>query len=706
MLAQPDEQPNVADILDFSLEDLMQLKITSASNRPERIVDAPATVLVITQKEIQERSYSDCLELLEDLPGMEIIRAQGDTTFKNYWRGYRNTIGEPFLLMVDGLILNHLYYNSAEILPSIPIAAVQRIEVVYGPASSIYGANAFMGVINIITTRETTKEGTQFFSDLTLGANETVEGNAQVLFQQGKIRASLTVNFHNSLLDMSNGQQFEYSKPDYSESRDLWGGFLDNPGISGVQSNYQKRAIDARVFLGDWELGYQYYLTNTGYGMVYPTDRVQPNGLWAEPEKSVFLRFNRALNAGITAKTMLRYRESGVSRESFFLEGYGVPRVVDFSYWSSDNSSISFSQDFEIAVTDRLSLVTGLQYENKDLQKAYETAYGPSLPPEEIDAQAYPFPEPPSSAYSGPNRIKTDQKAAYVQVKWEGNHNLLFYSGIRYDDHSVYGGEAVLRTGLVKTWNNYNFKLLYGEAFQEPVPRTLYGGWQGSGSDPDLTPEQSKTTEFSFSRFNDTTNFLASVYLVQSNHTILNTSSGAVNLGRRNVYGADVHGKAKFRNGHITPWFYYSYIHPEGDEVYDSQTDTYETGRIGDIATHKLYLGLSAYFFKNTVGTLKARAIGDRKTVSTNPLEKVEGFVVVDASITLKDFLAEGLSVKFKGTNIFDKTYFHPGLRNADSGNTPGYFDSEGNWQGSQGWYNSLLPQAGASFLVSLQLKY
>ena len=78
---------------ELSLEDLLNVEITSASNKKEKLSEAPATVIVLQKKDLQSRGYLELSEVLEDLPGMDVTKSFGDTYFKNCWRGYRNDIG-------------------------------------------------------------------------------------------------------------------------------------------------------------------------------------------------------------------------------------------------------------------------------------------------------------------------------------------------------------------------------------------------------------------------------------------------------------------------------------------------------------------------------------------------------------------------------------------------------------------------------------
>ena len=125
-MAQEDE---LDVLLSFSLEELSDMAITSASNVVEKLSDAPATVIVISKEEIEQRGYNDVSEIFDDLPGMEIVRPYGDTYFKNYWRGYRNTIGAPFLVMVDGVSINSLYFGIVAQMASLPLTAIVSVHV-------------------------------------------------------------------------------------------------------------------------------------------------------------------------------------------------------------------------------------------------------------------------------------------------------------------------------------------------------------------------------------------------------------------------------------------------------------------------------------------------------------------------------------------------------------------------------------------------
>ncbi len=118
---------NDKDIFEMSLQELFELEVTTASNREEPIKQAPATVIVIPYRDIVNRGYESLNEIFADLPGMENILTFGDSYFSNYMRGYRYTIGTPFLMMIDGVTINSLYFNQVTQISAFPLASIDRV---------------------------------------------------------------------------------------------------------------------------------------------------------------------------------------------------------------------------------------------------------------------------------------------------------------------------------------------------------------------------------------------------------------------------------------------------------------------------------------------------------------------------------------------------------------------------------------------------
>lgn len=148
-----DTSGKLSHLITLSLQELMNQEITTASKIEEKIADIPASVVLVRREDIERHGYRDISEALRHITGLYGI----DTYFREgmafgvrgFWSKWTN---KQIILLVDGVPRVNPIRNShplAEI--SVPIEAVERIEVVRGPLSLIYGDGAFFGAINIIT---------------------------------------------------------------------------------------------------------------------------------------------------------------------------------------------------------------------------------------------------------------------------------------------------------------------------------------------------------------------------------------------------------------------------------------------------------------------------------------------------------------------------------------------------------------------------
>jgi outer membrane receptor protein involved in Fe transport len=146
-----DDPPRFAAMVSQLKRELARNMTSSVSKMNESLMEAPATVIVVTAEQIRRRGYLDLEAVLHDLPGFDISRSNGYSYANIYQRGYRSDSTSRTLFLVDGVEQNDLHSNTAHISRQFPLSNIDRLEVVYGPASTMYGANAFLGVINVIT---------------------------------------------------------------------------------------------------------------------------------------------------------------------------------------------------------------------------------------------------------------------------------------------------------------------------------------------------------------------------------------------------------------------------------------------------------------------------------------------------------------------------------------------------------------------------
>ncbi len=143
--------PGSNELADLSLDDLMNVEVTSVSKQPQRIADAPASVTVIGQNDIQRSGLNSIPELLRLAPGMDVARVNANTWAISA-RGFNNELADDQLVLMDGRSIytpafGGVFWNTIDY----PLDDLDRIEVIRGPGATLWGSNAVNGVVNIIT---------------------------------------------------------------------------------------------------------------------------------------------------------------------------------------------------------------------------------------------------------------------------------------------------------------------------------------------------------------------------------------------------------------------------------------------------------------------------------------------------------------------------------------------------------------------------
>src|SRR5262245_60826229 len=150
------------DLTDLSLEELMNLRVTSTARRPQSVAESPAAVFVITQDDIRRSGVTSIPEALRMVPGIEVARIDA-----NKWaissRGFNGRFANKLLVMIDGRsvytpLTSGVLWDAQDTV----LEDIDRIEVVRGPGASLWGANAVNGVINIVTKQARDTQGGLF----------------------------------------------------------------------------------------------------------------------------------------------------------------------------------------------------------------------------------------------------------------------------------------------------------------------------------------------------------------------------------------------------------------------------------------------------------------------------------------------------------------------------------------------------------------
>lgn len=237
--------------------------VSSVSKTAESLLEAPATVAVLTGDEIRDRGYNHLEEVFDDFPGFDVSRTNGTTYSNVYQRGYRSDETNRTLFLVDGVEENDLWSSTIYLSRQFPLSNVKRMEVVYGPASTIYGSNAFAGVVNVITKEpeDYLTGGRKFAVDAVLGSGSfgtryvdaTVAGQAA----EGIVSYALTSRvFRSDEPDLSGFKDWNYDPADFADPG-LRGTYVGHLSFSGSPEQVQA-LLDAHPGIatsGDFVVG-------------------------------------------------------------------------------------------------------------------------------------------------------------------------------------------------------------------------------------------------------------------------------------------------------------------------------------------------------------------------------------------------------------------------------------------------------------------
>src|SRR5881396_3716786 len=156
---QPDSSASAEALKKLSIEQLMNLEVTSVSRRPERLAQAASAIQVITQQDIRRSGASSLPEALRLVTNLQVAQINS-RDWAISARGFNSTTANKLLVLIDGrTVYTPLYSGVFWDVQDVPLGDVDRIEVISGPGATLWGANAVNGVINVITKRARETQG-------------------------------------------------------------------------------------------------------------------------------------------------------------------------------------------------------------------------------------------------------------------------------------------------------------------------------------------------------------------------------------------------------------------------------------------------------------------------------------------------------------------------------------------------------------------
>jgi outer membrane cobalamin receptor len=449
------------DLADMSLEQLTQITVYSASKHDQSESDAPSSITVITADEIQRYGYRTLADILEAVRGFYITsdRYQSYVGVRGF--GRLGDWNSRILLLVDGHRINDDVLGQAFIGSEFPvdIDLIQRIEIIRGPSSSLYGAEAFFGVINVITRRGNQPKREEI--SFTAGSFGSYGGRATWDDQYKGVAFALSGSFYSSTGPTLFFPEFDSPATNY--------------GVTS-NTNYESyQRVLATISWRGFTLQGLYNAQNKGVPTAYFDSLFNdPRSRNVQGIDYLDLSYEHALGPKwqLDARTSLSkntlygpvaYDAPPTSPDIFSYDGQWWDSEVKLSRSLPHNSTLTFGTQ----ITDNFHLD---QYN--------------------LDPDVSPVP----TKVSTPLVIG----AGYAQFDSEITKKFSVSAGVRYDHYNYgLGGSTNPRAALIyHATSSTTAKLLYGSAFRAPVPYETtpdYGPSYVSSSN--LQPEKIRSVE-------------------------------------------------------------------------------------------------------------------------------------------------------------------------------------------------------------------
>jgi outer membrane receptor for ferrienterochelin and colicins len=616
------------DLTKLSLEDLTKVQIETvygASKFGQKVTQAPSSVTIITADEIRKYGYRNLADLLRSVPGFYISYDGQDTYIGVRGISRPSDYNTLVLILVDGHRMNENVYNGTYISGefAIDFDLIDRVEIIRGPGSSLYGTDAFFAVINIFTKRGRDLEGTEV--SLSAGGQETYQG-----------RVSYGQKFKNGL-ELLMSESFDESKGNRRIFYPEFNSPATNFGIARDADGNQSHSTFVSASYRDFTFHAVYdvrekHIPTAPYGTVFGDSRTEATNSRDYAE----LGYQHTFKDKWLVDAHAYY--DWFWYDGFYIYDYagtGVqPFTINHDYASGDWWGLDLSVSRSLLEKHRVTLGTEGIFNTKQVQGNY-------------DVQPY-------FRYLFDQR-SSNSSAVYLQDEFSIRKNLLLSAGLRFDHYSTFGGTLNPRVALIYSpAENTALKLLYGQAFRAPDDFELYYNAVGFATNPALRPETVKTTELVFETyFGKYTALSASGFHNEIGGLISQTTDPSTGLIHYSNL-EDVHGKGlEFQLSEKRPSGWegrLSYTVQESRSQLDNDSLTNSPRHLGKINV------IAPLLSQKLFASFEGQELSRRETVKET---FAGGFFIANATLFSKDMFGR-LQASASVYNLFDKRYADP----------------------------------------------
>ncbi len=607
-------QTDSASYYSQSLYELSQLNIASEKKTVQTIENATNTIRVITKEQIEAGAYFTIEDALAELPGFQFRNIMGLNSY-SFMRGLPRQ-NNAILIYIDGVQINELnsggFYGGGQY----NLANVERIEVMYGPASVIYGTNAISGVINIIT--KSPEPGNRLVANMGAGSFNTYQTDLSYSHDGEKLGLQISAMYKTSgKADLSNEKNDNY----WDENLEIY------------ETDY---AFDAKLIAKNLTFGVNYQNRRSSTTTYNPSENTDHKGfgtLWNLQLINSYVKHQKRFSDKTSLNTILYNRNATVL-------GNSVKEVTDtgrIAYFRPNNM-LGFESILEIKPLVNFNIVTGVLGQYESLSKGYSTTRS---------NEYYLQPPKPKS----PPKTNDFMAGSFLQFDFGFLEFWQLALGARFEYSLSYKGVLTPRASLLYNKKRYGAKLIFAQAFRAPKPWDFTDGV----GNPNLDPEKFKSFEIS-NTYYFTENFKTELQVYYNNlyNAIVkefNADNSAFywgNKGNSITKGVELSSKLVKNNFN----FFGSYTNTLSEDN-DGQ-------EMAEIAPHTGILGINYSFMKHVNMGLKTFYFGKRKNpkiIQATNSEYIDPAVVVDFNVSVLNY--KNKNIQFLVKNLTNTKYYH-----------------------------------------------
>lgn len=645
-------------LLNLSLEQLLEVKIVTAGKTEQKAADIPASVVVITRQDIEMQGWRTLDEVLQNLPGLYAINQyfhEGPTFgMRGFWNAWAN---RQLMILVDGINqLNEFHGNYTLPAIAVPVTAIEKIEVIRGAMSAIYGSGAAFGVINIITASPMSDKPVQSIS-FAAGNHNAYQSALRLTGQEGKFHYTTNLShYHANPIDAPLAKMVSESFWQQNQGRfpQTMDGLLEN---TETFFNFNGNFRDLSVL-------FSYVETNQKSALLTPP--VEKGAQGPRVVTTFGVEYEHQLRDELTVKMRVHYLSN-----LFNYETDSVSRTIGgwdvLDYHSLDSELNLFWQP-----NSQWQVTTGLNH-----HYLTRSRYHSNIPGIGRDNQL----ETPTDG-DHPQSL-----GLFGQATYQAFNSLKLVAGLRLHQTRAYQARLTNHTKtpeevtlqaeyaedkirviprLAAIWQPTTqrvFKLLYGEStIDVPLELNTFNLFHGNP----LKPEQIKTLELVYTENFNRIGLTASLFHNNLDNLIVrdlgvdvvnHTEAATVfrNTGRENTTGLEF----TLQMPVTEKWqVEVSSSYQQTDDKLFNLPAAYSPKWLG-------YWKTSYRLAKGRTLALSGRYVGEMLPLY-DPLKKarigdtVDGYVTWDANVRWEDLLMKGSFLNLRVSNLLDKEIRYP----------------------------------------------